>query len=108
MKAKTVGLTLMEQIIISPRSERKNYPDLTQEEGTVGQRLERLIQTVDQYETVDDLKDAFRTIINAKDTHISDRKKAGYEMDLGRLYNKQRMIQFLTNVYLKAANMGLD
>jgi len=110
MKARTVrdSLVLMETVIISPKSERKTYPDLTQEEGSVGQRLEKLIQTADIYEDVDDIKDAFRQIINAEDTYISDRKKNGYELDMRRIYSLDAMRRFLTNVYLKAANLGLS
>lgn len=108
MKAKTVNQTINETRVFSTKGKERKYPDLTQEEGSVGQRLEKLIQTADQYETVDDLKDAFREIISAEDTHISDRKKAGYEMDMRRLYSIEAMRRFLTNVYLKAANLGLS
>ncbi len=106
MRAKIVKESLNETRVFSTKNPPRKYPDLTKEEGSVGQRLEKLIQTVDVYETVDDLKDAFREIINAEDTHISDRKKIGYENDMRRQFSIEGMRKFLTNVYLKAANLG--
>lgn len=107
MKAKTIGETFNENRVFSTKNKERKYPDLTQEEGSLGQRLEKLIKTADIYETLDDLKNAFREIINAKDTHISDRKKAGYEKDIRRQYSIDGMRRFITNVYLKSANLGL-
>ena len=85
----------------------RQYPDLTKIEGSVGQKLEALIKTADSYETLEDLKKAFLSIINDPDCKISKAKKYGYTEDLKRMYSHQRMIQFITNVYLKSANLGL-
>ena len=85
----------------------RQYPDLTKIEGSVGQKLETLIKTADVYETLDDLKEAFLSVINDPDCKISKAKKYGYYEDVKKQYNYQRMIQFITNVYLKSANLGL-
>jgi len=83
------------------------HPDLTKEVRTVGKKLEDLIKTADQYD-LQGLKDHFLSIVNDPDTIISKHKQRWYESQILKQRNFDGMIRFLTNSYLRAANLGLN
>ena len=83
------------------------HPDLTREPQTVGSKLEALIQQADKLD-LEGLKDSFLAIVNDPDTDISVHKKRWYENQIVKQRSLNSMISFLTNSYLRAANLGLN
>lgn len=87
-------------------SENSKHPDLTKVDKSVGNSIEGLISSMNNL-TLEKLKEAFLQIIEDPNTNISQVKINKYKMDLARIYDKYRMQKFITNIYLKSANLGL-
>lgn len=84
------------------------HTDLTKVDRSVGKLIEPLITNVLDYPNVTALKDAFIEIIEHPKTHISKNKIFTYLDQLEHIRSLAKMQSFLTNIYCKSANLGLD
>jgi len=86
----------------------KIHPDLTKIENTVGERIEHLVTSMDKYKNFNSLKTAFLEIIEDPKTKISTRKRKEYKLNLENMHSLPRVRNFILNVYMKSANLGLS
>lgn len=87
----------------------KNHPDLTRTkhcERSVGARLENLIVNINKY-NLEQLKKEMLSILESKDTSISNLKREEYKSHMNRIYRLNEIQRFITNIYLASANMSL-
>lgn len=94
--------------VFSTKHPKRQYPDLTKEEGSVGQKFERLVKTIDTYKTLEDLKKEVHRILDEDDTRISKHKKREYENLMAKIYSLPRLRKLVADIYLASANLGVD
>ena len=85
------------------------HPDLTRIETakkSVGAQIEPLLKTIDKYSLME-IRIKMVQILDDPKTHVSPIKANQYKADMARIYNLNQMRQFVTNVYLSAANLSL-
>ena len=88
-----------------------NMPDLTRVENgkSVAKKFEILVQTADKYkDNPEGLKKEIIKILDDATTHVSKLKANRYKEDLSRINTFRQISQFVTNLYLKGAKLGLD
>ena len=88
-----------------------NMPDITRiEDGkSVSLRVEVLLKTADKYvNDPEGLKKEFYNILNDPTTHVSKMKAMKYKEDISRMYTFKRISEFLTNLYMRGAKLGLS
>jgi hypothetical protein len=86
--------------------ENSRHPDLTKIENTVGHSMESLISKMEGL-SLNEIKESFINIIEDPETTIAQVKINRYKIDLSRIYTKIKMQQFVTNAYLRSANLGI-
>ena len=87
----------------------KRHTDLTRTTGaedSVGAQLEALIKTITDY-NLQELKLKFLDIINDSETSISPMKANEYKSHVHRIYRLDMMQDYIVNIYMSAANMGM-
>lgn len=85
-----------------------NMPDLTRQENgkSVGFKLEALLKTADKFD-YEELKRELLQILNDPTTHISPAKAEYYKENMKNKYTKKAMCDYITNIYMAAANLSM-
>ena len=87
----------------------KNMPDLTRIENgkSVGIQLEEIIKNANKL-TCEEMKRKLMSILDDPKTHVSKEKAYMYKNAANKIYDDKRMRDLIVNIYLAAANMGLN
>jgi hypothetical protein len=89
----------------------KSMPDLTRIENgkSVSKKLESLLVNANIYrKNPQGLRLEFFKIIKDPETHISKEKIQQYENDMSKKFTFNQISQFITNIYMRGAKLGLN
>lgn len=86
--------------------ENARYTDLTKIENSVGYSIESLVSNLGSL-TFNEIREAFLEIIEGEEITISQVKANKYRWDLERIHSMLDLQKFITNIYLRSANLGL-
>ena len=99
----------MRRLINGDEKRYSQMPDITRIEGgkSVSLRLEDVIKNAMKYD-LEGLKKAFSDILNNPSTHVSKLKAERYKEDISKIHSVERMRNYITNVYMRGAKLGLS
>lgn len=80
--------------------------DLSLSEKSITAKVESLIGKMSKM-NLQTLKSEFLSVINSKDTHVSETTRKMWINSLNKVYTLSSMYKLITNLYLKGSNLGL-
>ena len=95
---------ITEQVVM--KASRPKF-DITKEKHSIAAQVEPLIGTMEKM-PIEEIKDKFLSVLNDPSTYASNQVISKWKQVIQSAKNKISLMQTITNLYLKAAQMGVN